>query len=543
MESLPHEVLCNIASFLPKTLDTGNASESLPSPGASDERPGILVRPGIASLSRAWQSAIETITFREIHIKSNQPELETFKGALSDLPRCSHRRRALRKLHYDVVLPVYNDQSCAEYETDEDRKANDDVFTKGVSELVQHLSKWPAECRLVLALDVYSPMDYRVQPDEIREKRNRFQRTVELGRREDLKNDRYLYSYLSLRSPLPTVSCIDSLSGANRTRALHPSTQVALIAACPRLRSVSFNYAEPDQFMPLRRQLRQDLTASLETFELSPETRTLHFAIAEPTIRHDLKLADFTDPELHHDPLCSRLRTIIGNSKLQVLNYDGMVDAALFWPPSHDGAEQDKPWAGIKDVWINFDMASPSGQWYFKAKPGDPYSKPESDEPLPRSARGYWPPGYGTAEQTVAALAFQRSLQPRVDGDGLGNMGDDFRQMPNDDAMMPLLEAVAQRIADMPSLESWYMATEIPQTSSEWFLTYSAAGKTTGYEDCMDEAVLDEGQGEIAQLEAGSRAHVLFHVGDWRPTRQVLDLFRKAGGAEDAIVAFLPYLY
>ena len=537
MESLPHEVLCNIALFLPKTLDTGN-----------DSRPGIFVRPRVATLSRAWQSAIETITFREIHIKSNRPELEIFKEAFSDLSRCRHRRRALRKLEYDVVLPVYSDQSCAEYETSDDRQANDDAFTKAISELVQFLSQWPAQCTLQLVLRAYSPMDYQVQPEDIRTKRNQYLRIRELGGRDDLKNDRFCYSYLSLQSPLPTVSCIHSFSGPNGTRALHPSSQIAMIAAFPRLRRVSFDYDGPDQFLPLRRQLRQDLMASLETFELSPETRTLDFAIAGSTPLHHHRLADFAHPELRYDPLCSRLRTIIGNSKLQVLNYAGMVDASLFWPPSHDDrAERDKAWADMRRVHIEFDMASPSGQWYFKAKPGDPFNKPESDEPLPRSTPGHFPPGYGTAEQAVAALAFQRSLEPPVDDDGLGHMEDDFRQVPNDDAMMPLLEAVARRLANMPSLESWYMATQIPQTSSEWFLTYCAAGKTTGYESYMDETVLDEGQGggtwAQVEAEAASRAKVLFHVGDWRPTRQVLDLFRKAGGMEDAVVGFLPFLY
>ncbi|RYO74277.1 hypothetical protein DL766_007595 [Monosporascus sp. MC13-8B] len=55
----------------------------------------------------------------------------------------------------------------------------------------------------------------------------------------------------------------------------------------------------------------------------------------------------------------------------------------------------------------------PSGRWCFRGFPDDEFNEPASDHPLPPSTRGRSTPGYGTAEETEAAPAFARSMQPR----------------------------------------------------------------------------------------------------------------------------------
>lgn len=74
-----------IASYLPKWSNE------------SGLRP---VRPGIASLSKRWQVAVEPLVFRDVRVKST--ELDKFTSAFSAYP---DRRRYLRNLNLHIMLP------------------------------------------------------------------------------------------------------------------------------------------------------------------------------------------------------------------------------------------------------------------------------------------------------------------------------------------------------------------------------------------------------------------------------------------------------
>ncbi|RYP82460.1 hypothetical protein DL770_005573 [Monosporascus sp. CRB-9-2] len=99
-------------------------------------------------------------------------------------------------------------------------------------------------------------------------------------------------------------------------------------------------------------------------------------------------------------------------------------------------------------------VASPSGRWYFGDSPNNGFNESTSDHPLPPSPRGHFPPGYGNAEETEAALAFARSMQPETDEDELGDSRQDFRRILNNEVMVPMLDAFARRLAHIRSLKS-----------------------------------------------------------------------------------------
>lgn len=174
-----------------------------------------------------------------------------------------------------------------------------------------------------------------------------------------------------------------------------------------------------------------------------------------------------------------------------------------------------------------------------RGRPDDEFNVPASDEPLPPETVGHKPPGYGCAEKTQAALVHERSMQPvGREGDGTFDSRDDFRRVPNDEVMVPMLEAFARVAAQIRALTSVYLATRVKNITGdngEWFVSYLAPGKASGFEEyIMDEdAVL-------------SKPRVFFHVLDWRPNKELVDLFRIVGRErhqQDAIITFLPWLY
>ncbi|KXX74052.1 hypothetical protein MMYC01_209829, partial [Madurella mycetomatis] len=211
------------------------------------------------------------------------------------------------------------------------------------------------------------------------------------------------------------------------------------------------------------------------------------------------------------------------------------VSPSLFWPYVEGEEPRGPLWPSLARLTVEFDSASPCGRWYFRAAPGDEHNVPASDEPLPADTAGHMPPGYGSYEDTQRALEYERSMRPvGREGDGTFDSLDDFRTTPDDEVMLPLLEAFARAVAQMPSLKTANLTTPLPDPHIEWFVSYGAPGTRCGYEEYAEE------DGVL------SKPRFFFHVQDWRPSDQVLDLFRRVGrerSQQDAVIAFLPSLY
>ena len=157
ISSLSQEIISLVASYLQRWEheDRANISER-----------GRALLPAYATISRSWQYAIERQTFREVTLKSIQ---------IDELSRTvvKHRRKFLRRLELNVVLPTYTEGACAKFETEKDTQINNQVFTKAVKDLLALLRSWhdefetmrlendsPLEQSLCLCIgDCYSPMD------------------------------------------------------------------------------------------------------------------------------------------------------------------------------------------------------------------------------------------------------------------------------------------------------------------------------------------------------------------------------------------------
>lgn len=148
-----------------------------------------------ASVCRAWQIAVEKLTFADLHINSsNLEEFDKMTGS-SKFPERSHY---VQKIFFKVVLPGYSISARGRYENQLDRDRNNKVFTQAITSLFQLLSSWPHGSYDATHLELYSlsPSDWRAEPDW--PKRISRQQTARAFPEKELLDRRYESSYLEL---------------------------------------------------------------------------------------------------------------------------------------------------------------------------------------------------------------------------------------------------------------------------------------------------------------------------------------------------------
>ncbi|OTB17080.1 hypothetical protein K445DRAFT_316575 [Daldinia sp. EC12] len=504
MNKLPQEIINTIASLIPQRV--------------SDK----LIRPGLASLSKSWQAAIEAYVFRDLRIKNT--DLSEFFAVFSG----THRRRLLRTLGFDIVLPTYSNDACGQFETNKERKANEKIVDKALSRLLDELATWPAYLNVEFAVNIYSPTDVPY--------RGPIQFSFELFMEGciDILGDRYRYSYIRLTdTDEPQVPCIRSFTDEESCRALDPVSSVSLVARFPTLSKLRWYFPYPWPFVPLQKKIRHELAASLEKFKIPQDTEELEFITESHNFPHRLLLPDLRDSN-QKDPLGIALSGLISRSKLQKFTYRGLIDPSFFWPTASD--ELPPAWESITEMTIHFDYASPSGQWYFKGSPGDPSVIPvipETDELLQDDIPKL-PPGHGTLTETHAAVDFMQLVDLETENPAVEDLVQPFRKVPDDDVIVPLLEAFARRLAHMPLLRTARLHTRSEQLSNDWFVSYDMPDESQGLEKYMDKPDMDL-----------SRARVFFHFPGWVPGEHLVELYENIGekeNGEKAVVNFLPLL-
>ena len=556
MKGLPLEVIANITSYLP-------------------ERHGkdvLLVRPSIATISRVWQSAVERDIFFQLTIDNT--ELDTFASVFST--RQARRRSLLKHLSYTIILPAYTDQECGVYETDEDRTANNKIVAKALEALFNVLKSWEYDPNVgfSLMLSMHSPMDVLYRD---RDKLEKDRDNQALGRRQDVFEKRYEYSFVRLADAdlnlLPPVSCITELSfthGAGH-RQLHPASQAALTLTKTRsLQKITCGYREPGPYVSLSQQIRQEFVRDLRKLQIGSSVRSFDLEIDAHFYLHHQSLPNLVFPH-EHDCLSSELHRLVNSAQnLETVTYKGQVDASFFWPfaPGQEPAAADtRLWPSVKHISVHFNQRAPNGQWYVQARPPSPHPGGSSDEPhsdnsdsdsesaisaidtnagtdpLPPDAAAYrYPaPGYGTTtEETQASLAYAQSLARIPDpADGtFDSEREDFRTWPNEETLRPLLAAFVLGLEHMPAVLTAELTTE-PASGGEWFVCYYAPGRKSGYAD--DD--VEEAEGAAVSV---SSPRVFFHMGDWRPSWDVVKLFKEFGKrkhGEECLVCFVPWMY
>ena len=239
---------------------------------------GRALLPAYATISRSWQHAIEFQTFSEIAVKST--EIETFSHIV-----VNRRRRLLRRLQLNIILPTYTDKACAKFETEKDKQSNNQVFTKAIKDLLALLWSWhvefqtigndsntPIEQSLRLCIgDCYSPKDCRYRGwQKYQEDRHEW----ELGRRHDLFQHRYESSLLQLES-IEGIQEIPQISSFHRSpghRMIEPRSLARIASKFPNLDSFRWRLKDNEKRDPRLRQQTRFGGPFLHVFSLTDGT-------------------------------------------------------------------------------------------------------------------------------------------------------------------------------------------------------------------------------------------------------------------------------
>lgn len=251
MDQLPQELISHIATFLEREDDQSHVPLLF-----RRREPSKL--PPYATISRKWQYAIERLTFPEIWLKST--EMDYFSETM-----LAHRRRSLAVLQYEIVLPTYGEARCAKFETDDEKRLNNECFTDAIHALFRVMKSWegtegPETLHHTQAICLnlyapYSPMDgIRRGPEKY--KKDKWSSGI--GERDDLWEHRYEHSVLRLSNSrdLPSLSSISELYGnLHYVRSIEPRSIVEILAKLDNLKSVRVTLKENEK---KDRQMQQD---------------------------------------------------------------------------------------------------------------------------------------------------------------------------------------------------------------------------------------------------------------------------------------------
>ncbi|KAL8836842.1 MAG: hypothetical protein Q9176_006075 [Flavoplaca citrina] len=509
MDDLPQELIALIACFLERRDEYPKEEFPPPKPAASK-------LPPYATISRKWQLAIECRTFNAIHLKSTKLShpAQTLTG---------HRRAFISALTFEVVLPEYDDHRCAKFETQEEMEANNQAFTNAMQALFDLLKTWEPDstheqCRSVaLAISaIYSPMDKGHRPAKKEEEDDW---NWGIGKRADLWEHRYEYSLIRLleHANLPSLAIISSLDIASGSRRLEPRSAALLATKLPQAHTLKFDLFDNQSKHPNNNQsARYDLATTVSK-------------LCRPSL-HDFQLTYYLDDPSNHyfsppsillpsepsvDHLSLALHTLSLSQNLTSLCLDPVcISPSIYWP---SGLANPPSWPNLRRHFIEFQMTTPDGRWYFVRDPSAPIDDDadEDDSPDPDA-----PPSTDSdsdpdtnSEASKIPDTYRERREAVATGDYPVRM---FRTLPDETLINPLLMAMARAAGQMPKLQIMGLTATMSDPSGKDFcVSYLAKGV---------EGPTGSDLGDV------DTPRMIWSVGSWRPNNEILDVWRKQKG-------------
>lgn len=232
-------------------------------------------------------------------------------------------------------------------------------------------------------------------------------------------------------------------------------------------------------------------------------------------------------PDEEYDLLNNTLRRATADlPRLTTLHIEGIIDPSLLWPTIPTSPF----WQHLQYLSINFDLTTPSGEWYFRGddKSADIYdfgiiTSPASETQMPL---GY---GFSEEEDLVAALQFRRSHY--LVSIGWHPSDNIFRTEVDERLVNPLIEAFAAACIQMSMLKKACLMTvlhkpvefggRVDYYPANWAIYYSAPG----YYHTEHNAEM------MVPYPAESewQRTLTFDVRGWRLNKELSELLRKIG--------------
>ncbi|CAD0084207.1 unnamed protein product [Aureobasidium vineae] len=342
-----------------------------------------------ATLSRAWQRAIEERTFSHLSVFSD--ELDEFESFVLESPY-THRRTAVRRVEFSINLPDYDDNACGRFERQADRHVNDTAFTKAMAGLFTALAtinsgNGSRSIDLHL-LHFYSSMDIN-RRDEEKLRADKLARAT--GNRHDLFDLRYRDSYLQLLDleSLPLLHNVTSLTVHGDTaRKLAPAVAGGLMSRLPNVAAIDCSFWDGERRRPdQRRQLRSELAKQLISLAApkSLQKLTLNLNNREPGnsnfVDADVRGSLYTS---HADDLSTELRLFLQAAPcLTEFNLTGpiSISADLFRSLEDAESGNKQRWQKLEECIIELSAVRPDGGWYTEIDhERDPETSGDEDE-------------------------------------------------------------------------------------------------------------------------------------------------------------------
>ncbi|KAH6645273.1 hypothetical protein BKA67DRAFT_109150 [Truncatella angustata] len=442
MDQLPQELIELIVEFLSPDASLPDEDEDGWSPYSDSRKPESSLLP-YATISRAWQAAIERQTFRSL--KLNSDEYPMLKNTLGP-----HRYRCLQRLVLTIILPSYDSVSATKVETQQDKDANDHAYSRAVHDIFDILRSLEVVDGKSRSLEFY--INHPVSRSDVQY----FMGRGTKGSDGQIYEGRYFHSYIDLYNihRLPKLRDVTKfVMKMPKTqlghRMLYPRVPFQIASKMPNLEALSVDANDNERlYVDRRLKYRQDLAEHLQKLSL-PKLRKadLHFLYTSPQDHY--YMPPMINPTADFDLLSSVCQSF--SQGLEELDLNGVLDVTLLRPLE---GFKTALWPRLEQLDIHFHQVRPAGGWYFT---GDPPS---------------WMPG-----PTPATEAIVDNPNEEFDfGQEMGLIGMQqtryFRTTPDNDAITPLVEAFADAVAVMPKIRNAMLHSTLGEgnVTPEWFV-------------------------------------------------------------------------
>ncbi|KAK2801610.1 hypothetical protein FQN50_007671 [Emmonsiellopsis sp. PD_5] len=497
MDRFPQEIISAILSYFDSKTDRSEITK-------------------LATISRQWQFAVERINLHRIEVKST--ELSRFANLFR--PSQRHRQVLVKGVYFNVVLPSYSDEACREYEAENDKETNSQVFSEAIHGLFRILHGIGGD-GIYLNLDAYSRMDSLWRPDSERKR-------VPYRYPPDLWGDRYRASFLQLRDPgqLPVLSNIATFSCQHQSRHIAPASLMAM-AGKMSLEQGRFEFWDAYFLrMKTRRKNRSNLAQAVSACTQSMDNIFIEFpdpfrdsdeesddGDEDEEEEEDSGPPNFLPPGSTVDLLNPALHKYIQQANVRKMVLKGhLTTPELFWPSPDTTTSIPLPfWQNLREMHVFARMSAPDGGRYLivdcgtssdDAEPSDDNDENSDDD-----------------EDNNNDDDDEDSDDSEESDDYYGGGGcecdssdEELEYIPNRERMNPLLIAMARAAHHAPSLQKMrlgvYEQGLIKRYFEVWYIAKGVPSRT--------------GQ------DPADKARVMWYVGDWRPDEEVERHWRNA---------------
>lgn len=441
MDIFPQEIIDAIVGFLPRYETIIVRDEQY-----GQHAKNISHLPPFASISRKWKDAVESLTFHSLHLRST--DFLDFKEIVSKV----HRPGRVKDITVDIIIPHDPpNQHMSSEELFENEVANNESFSEAWNLLFDITKAWEEKGYSEPLELCLSNVSFWAQ-GAMKPYRNESNAMLGQHRSPFVSSFEAPYIRLIGADALPVLQRVTRFEVKNILRRLAPSVAPRLACKFRNVEHITWDVIDIDSnelHNNARMGNRSDFARAIRTNSwTSIKSANIKLYHNHPSNQNDT-LPVIVEADLLFDPVSAALRQMTYN--LTTLYLTGTIDPTIFWPHSSEenSAFFTPPtWPHLRTISVDFDMTTPSGEWYFTGT---------------------------TPTPSLFASQFRS-----------------FRTTPSPTHIEPLLLAFAKAAQNMPALERGAITcllTDPDNNTSQFEVSYMAAGIPAPYGDVNEEEV------------------------------------------------------